>query len=51
MGAHPDSPLITQLDDIVTWNNTTTRSIGLAGQCRHRTVRQQVIVAQLPFAH
>jgi hypothetical protein len=23
MGAHPDSPLITQLNDIVTWNNTT----------------------------
>jgi len=25
MGAHPDSPLITQLDDIVTWNNTTNQ--------------------------
>ena len=25
MGAHPNSPLITQLDDIVTWNNTTNQ--------------------------
>ena len=63
MGAHPNSPLITQLDDIVTWNNTTNQKhwpwpvdannslLPDSAASVNTAMAVEARLAQLPFAH